>query len=100
MWVLSRKVLSCGCAFDHFTLVPLISTGRCAFSRMRSAASTSSRCGVSSGGEVEIGGYTALSTSAFSINTSMGSSRKAGPGMPETAWRIARSMYSGMRSVS
>ncbi len=82
MFVFSRNALSCGCAFDHFTLVPLIRSGRSAFSMMRNAASTSSRCGDSSGGVVLIGGYTALSTSAEFISTSMGSSRNAGPGIP------------------
>ena len=33
------------------------------------------------------------------MRTSIGISRKAGPGTPETAVRTAISMYSGMRSV-
>ncbi len=87
-------------AMDHFTLVPAISIGlRLCFSSA-SASRTSARSGDRRGGAVRIAGIGACSHSVWPMKTSMGISRNAGPGMPDTAWRIASSMYSGMRLVS
>ena len=45
-------------------------------------------------------GIGACASSTWPMKTSMGISRKAGPGIPETAWRMASSTYSGIRWVS
>ena len=41
----------------------------------------------------------ASSHSHWPMKTSIGISRYAGPGVPDTAWRMASSTYSGMRWV-
>ncbi len=99
MCVSRMKRFISGAARDHFTLVPAISIGRCARPRSSIARRTSARSGESRGGSVRMRGTGACSGSHWPMKTSMGISRKAGPGTPETAWRIADSMYSGMRWV-
>jgi hypothetical protein len=86
-------------ARDHLTLVPAISIGRRAARRSSRALRTSSRSGERRGGAVRMRGIDTLSGSTWPMKTSIGISRNAGPGMPETACRIASSMYSGMRAV-
>jgi len=51
------------------------------------------------GGVARMVGKRVSSSEAGAMRTSIGISRNAGPGTPETAVRTAISMYSGMRSV-
>jgi hypothetical protein len=99
MRVSARKAFIAGLACDHFTEVPAISIGlREAFSSSR-AARTSARSGDRRGAAVLIGGSRASDHSHWPMKTSIGISRKAGPGMPDTAWRMPSSAYSAMRWV-
>jgi hypothetical protein len=99
MCVAERKAFSSWLASDHFTLVPAMSMGRSLALRISRALRTSVRSGASRGGWVRIGGIRAASHSACPMKMSIGISRNAGPGIPDTAWRMASSVYSGMRWV-
>jgi hypothetical protein len=97
MWVSAMNSFIAAAAPDHFTLVPAINIGRSARARASMAFRTSAMSGERRGAWVRIFGIGAFSQGTCPMKMSMGISRKAGPGVPETACRIASSMYSGMR---
>ena len=80
-----RVQIGAAAAFDHFTLVPAMSTGFFAPWSNWSASITMSSEGATRGGAVRIGGNFTRLMSASSERMSVGISRNAGPGIPETA---------------
>ena len=99
MWVSAMKRFSCSLARDHFTLVPAISIGRPA--SFSSSIASPHRAAI--GREPRRFGADPRNRRRLLLDRPHedvhGDLEKDGPGMPDTAWRIASSMYSGIRWV-